>query len=108
MSASVVPFLALFAAGVVALQLCGSLPPQPLVLAVGGVAWAFVGRTRFASDWSRTVTVALCAALAGFGYAGLRAEARLAEKLDDEEAAMVSAALAHSLAQLKVKRRQHR
>ena len=37
-----------------------------------------------------------------------RAEARLAEKLNDEEAAMVSAALAHSLAQLKVKRRQHR
>src|SRR6266849_9653820 len=37
-----------------------------------------------------------------------RAEARLAEKLDDQEAAMVSAALAHSLAQLKVKRRQHR
>lgn len=34
-----------------------------------------------------------------------RAEARLAEKLDDEEAAMVSASLAHSLAQLKVKRR---
>ncbi len=36
-----------------------------------------------------------------------RAEARLAEQLDDEEAAMVSAALTHSLAQLKVKRRQH-
>lgn len=35
-----------------------------------------------------------------------RAEARLAEKIDDEEAAMVNAALAHSLAQLKVKRRQ--
>ena len=35
-----------------------------------------------------------------------RAEARLAEKLDDAEAAMVSAALAHSLAQLKVKRRE--
>ena len=35
-----------------------------------------------------------------------RAEARLAEKLDAEEAATVSAALAHSLAQLKVKRRQ--
>ena len=35
-----------------------------------------------------------------------RAEARLAEKIDDEEAAHVSAALAHSLAQLKVKRRQ--
>ena len=32
-----------------------------------------------------------------------RAEARLAEKLDDEEAAMTAAALAHSLAQLKVK-----
>ena len=36
-----------------------------------------------------------------------RAEARLAEHIDDEEGAMVSAALAHSLAQLKVKRRQH-
>ena len=34
-----------------------------------------------------------------------RAEARLAEKIDDEEIANVSAALAHSLAQLKVKRR---
>ena len=34
-----------------------------------------------------------------------RAESRLAEKLDDEEAAVVNAALAHSLAQLKVKRR---
>src|SRR5262245_52052657 len=32
-----------------------------------------------------------------------RAESRLAEHLADEEAAMVSAALAHSLAQLKVK-----
>ncbi|HYG36048.1 MAG TPA: F0F1 ATP synthase subunit epsilon [Clostridia bacterium] len=37
-----------------------------------------------------------------------RAEARLNETLDDEEAAMVNAALAHSLAQLKVKRRQTR
>ena len=37
-----------------------------------------------------------------------RAEARLSEKLDDEEAAMVSAALAHSLAQLHVKRRQRK
>ncbi|EEF58286.1 F0F1 ATP synthase subunit epsilon [Pedosphaera parvula] len=36
-----------------------------------------------------------------------RAEARLAEKLDDEQAAMVSASLAHSIAQLKVKRRHH-
>jgi len=35
-----------------------------------------------------------------------RAETRLAEHLDDEEAAAVQAALAHSLAQLKVKRRQ--
>lgn len=35
-----------------------------------------------------------------------RAEARLAEHINDEESAMVSAALAHSLAQLKVKRRQ--
>ena len=34
-----------------------------------------------------------------------RAEARLSEKLGDEETAMVSAALSHSLAQLKVKRR---
>ena len=37
-----------------------------------------------------------------------RAEARLSEKLDDEETAHVTAALAHSLAQLKVKRRQQR
>ena len=36
-----------------------------------------------------------------------RAEARLAERLDDEETAVVNAALARSLAQLKVKRRQH-
>ena len=35
-----------------------------------------------------------------------RAEARLAEKLDDEETAMVQAALAHSIAQLDVKRRR--
>lgn len=34
-----------------------------------------------------------------------RAESRLAEKLTDEEIASASAALAHSLAQLKVKRR---
>jgi F-type H+-transporting ATPase subunit epsilon len=36
-----------------------------------------------------------------------RAEARLAEHLGAEEAAIVQAALAHSLAQLKVKRRHH-
>ena len=34
-----------------------------------------------------------------------RAEARLAEKLSDEDAAMVQASLVHALAQLKVKRR---
>ena len=37
-----------------------------------------------------------------------RAESRLQEKLSDEEAASVQAALAHSLAQLQVKRRQRR
>jgi F-type H+-transporting ATPase subunit epsilon len=37
-----------------------------------------------------------------------RAEARLQEKLSDEESASVQAALAHSLAQLHVKRRQRR
>jgi len=37
-----------------------------------------------------------------------RAEARLSETLDDEEAALVNAALAHSLAQLKVKRGHRR
>jgi F-type H+-transporting ATPase subunit epsilon len=37
-----------------------------------------------------------------------RAEARLAEHLGDEEAAMLEAALAHSAALLKVKRRQRR
>lgn len=35
------------------------------------------------------------------------AQARLTEKLDDEELAIVNAALANSTAQLKVKRRQH-
>jgi F-type H+-transporting ATPase subunit epsilon len=35
-----------------------------------------------------------------------RAEARLAEKLSDEDAAVVQSALAHSITQLKVKRRQ--
>ena len=34
-----------------------------------------------------------------------RAEARMAEKLDDEESAAVQAAISHSTAQLKVKRR---
>jgi len=37
-----------------------------------------------------------------------RAEARLAEKISDEESAMVSASLAHAVAQLKVKRRTQR
>ena len=37
-----------------------------------------------------------------------RAEARLKEKLSDEEVASVNASLARSLAQLRVKRRQHR
>ena len=37
-----------------------------------------------------------------------RAEARLAEHLDDEETAVVAAALAHSLAQLRVKRKHPR
>jgi F-type H+-transporting ATPase subunit epsilon len=37
-----------------------------------------------------------------------RAEARLAEKLTGEDAAMVNAALVNSLAQLKVKRRTHK
>lgn len=37
-----------------------------------------------------------------------RAELRLGEKLGDEEAASVQAALSHSLAQLKVKRHQRR
>lgn len=37
-----------------------------------------------------------------------RAEARLAEKLTDEEAAVVQAALANSIAQLNVKRKQRR
>jgi F-type H+-transporting ATPase subunit epsilon len=37
-----------------------------------------------------------------------RAEARLSEKLSDEEVASVNASLTRSLAQLHVKRRQHR
>src|SRR5438270_11916470 len=37
-----------------------------------------------------------------------RAEARLAEKLSDEDAAIVQSSLMHALAQLKVKRRTHK
>jgi F-type H+-transporting ATPase subunit epsilon len=40
--------------------------------------------------------------------ARMRAEARLREKLSDEEVATVNASLARSLAQLRVKRRQRR
>src|SRR5205085_3781355 len=40
--------------------------------------------------------------------ARLRAEARLREKLSDEEVASVNASLARSLAQLRVKRRQRK
>ena len=36
-----------------------------------------------------------------------RAEARLAQKITEEDAAMVNATLVHALAQLKVKRRTH-
>jgi F-type H+-transporting ATPase subunit epsilon len=36
-----------------------------------------------------------------------KAQARLAEKLDDEQLSIVNASLAHSVAQLKVKRRTH-
>jgi F-type H+-transporting ATPase subunit epsilon len=39
--------------------------------------------------------------------ARLRAEARLREKLSDEEVATINASLARSLAQLRVKRRHH-
>ena len=82
MSASVIPFLALFAAGVVALQLCPALPPQPLVLAIGGgFACAVIVQRRFASRWSRIIAIALCAALCGFAYAAARAELRLADAL---------------------------
>ena len=37
-----------------------------------------------------------------------RAEGRMTEQMDEESSALVSAALAHSLAQLKVKRRQRK
>jgi F-type H+-transporting ATPase subunit epsilon len=37
-----------------------------------------------------------------------RAEARLKDKLSDEEVAHINASLARSLAQLRVKRRQHK
>ena len=36
-----------------------------------------------------------------------RAEARLAEKIDDEEAAAITASIARSTAQINVKRRRH-
>ena len=45
--------------------------------------------------------------LAAAEEARKRAESRLAEKLEDEDIAAINASLAHSLAQLKVKRRTH-
>ena len=75
---TVLPFLALFSAGVVALQLCPALPPQPLVLAIGGgFACAVIVQRRFASSWNRRSNTAntiipaapllLAVCLLGFG-----------------------------------------
>src|SRR6266550_2669619 len=71
--------LALFASGVVALQLQATLPSHALWL-VGGGAGLVLFATRAAR---RAGVVAACvgAGLLGFGYAGWRAETRLADAL---------------------------
>src|SRR5438046_6300355 len=80
MRSPVIPFLALFASGVVALQTCAALPPYPSVLVtVSGIACvaAFLHR----NARRRFLAIAACAALSGFGYAAWRAELRLADAL---------------------------
>ena len=82
MRSLVIPALALFSAGVVVLQLCPSLPPQPLALsALAGVGLVVAGTLRRPRESRRVVAVALFAALCGFSYAAWRAEIRLADAL---------------------------
>ena len=96
-----VPLMTQLVAGEVAVRKGG----QPYYLAVGD------GFVEIRGDRVSILTDMAIGAdkidLAKAEEARKRAEARLAEKLEDEDIAAINASLAHSLAQLKVKRRTH-
>lgn len=76
--------LVAFAAGVCALQTCATLPPQALALAVTALVVGVAARTIAWPARGRGVASALCVVacfVAGFGYAGWRAQLRLADAL---------------------------
>ena len=87
--------LAAFACGVVWLQTCAALPAHPAWLtgaAVCALVFAAVARERLRLPWLMSLAVA-AALLAGFGYAAVRAQIRLAEELprawEDEDIEIV-------------------
>ena len=96
-----VPLMTQLVAGEVAVRKGG----QPYYLAVGdGFVEIRGDRVSILTDMA---VGAEAIDLAKAEEARKRAESRLAEKLEDEEVAAINASLAHSLAQLKVKRRHH-
>ena len=96
-----VPLMTQVVAGEVVVRKDG----QPYYLAVGDGFVEITGET--VSIMTDMAIGADSIDLAKAEEARKRAEARLAEKLGEEEVAAVNASLAHSLAQLKVKRRTH-
>ena len=96
-----VPLMTQVVAGEVSVRKNG----QPYYLAVGDGFVEITGET--VSIMTDMAIGADSIDLAKAEEARKRAELRLAEKLEEEEVAAVNAALAHSLAQLKVKRRTH-
>src|SRR5947207_1470318 len=82
MRSSVIPFLALFASGVLALQTCAVLPPYPSAFTAASAAACVVALCVLRRNgWRRCFATAACAASLGFGYAAWRAELRLADAL---------------------------
>jgi competence protein ComEC len=82
MRSPVIPFLALFACGVVALQTRAALPGYPLALTVvTGIACIVALAVVRRNNRRRLLAIAACAASLGFNYAAWRAELRLADAL---------------------------
>src|SRR5260221_6083613 len=73
-------FALAFILGALALQQRAALPELPLAL-LGLVPWLAVGLLARERRIARAVLLALAGAAMGFGYAGWRAEERLAEAL---------------------------
>jgi competence protein ComEC len=71
--------LAAFALGALALNLCAELPRHPLLL-LGACSVAVAAASRLRS-FRAVPILALCAFVAGFGYAAWRAQVRLADAL---------------------------